>query len=105
MYICEECGEVLEQEELTSWTEDTGEGFCGCPKCHGSVEEATECDYCNDYVPTTKINYLKKSQCCDYCYKETMEAFQRKLKEQLGEFMEGNRDILEDYYELNGFEF
>ena len=55
MYICEDCGTVLAEEDLhteRSYVSDymggCYENVTGCP-CGGSVEEADLCDICGEY--------------------------------------------------------
>lgn len=47
MYICTECGRIMENP--SSWTEPHGEDMCGCSYCGGAVEEAVECKICGEY--------------------------------------------------------
>lgn len=67
MYICNRCGELCEDDELPTYTEDfgydTGVGWYSCPQtfvdncsCGGEFVEATKCRVCDEYF------------CDDDCY-------------------------------------
>lgn len=49
MFICAECGKLIEDGDFANWTEPHGEQLCGCPRCGGEVEEAQECAICGEY--------------------------------------------------------
>lgn len=68
MYICNECGETCEDEDLKvtkNWSEFQGQPVCeeqtdyACD-CGGEFEEAERCPLCGDYITSDKI-------VCDEC--------------------------------------
>lgn len=51
MWICEECGHVM--EEPHQWIED-GQRYTGCPRCYGTCAPAFECKYCGEIMPSNE---------------------------------------------------
>jgi hypothetical protein len=73
-YICENCGEVFDEDDLVTISEHT-EHF-GCPCCYeetdmsccycgGNLVEATKCPVCDEYMSDDK-------QICDDCYNSVL---------------------------------
>ena len=68
MWICNECGDTCEEEDLKTcknWNEFWGQPVCeeetdySCA-CGGDYEEASKCPVCGDYITPDKI-------VCDEC--------------------------------------
>lgn len=57
MYICEDCGKIVAEEDVSAHNESIGEYWgvpCfetiySCPHCGGELEEATECVVCGGW--------------------------------------------------------
>ena len=67
MYICFECGRIM--EDYRSWTEPHGENRWGCIYCSGRIDEAVECEICNEY-------HLKEdltNGVCQSCYEKQFD--------------------------------
>ena len=72
MYKCVECEAVFEDPE--KWEEDRGEFWgvhctetvCGCPKCRGGFEEASECKRCGEWFFADELD----DGYCKCCYDE-----------------------------------
>lgn len=47
MYKCIDCGHLFDEGEQTTWKEDYGEQFCGCPICKGDFEKTEKCKSCD----------------------------------------------------------
>ena len=95
MWICNECGETCEDEDLKvtkNWSEFWGQSVCeeqtdySCD-CGGEYEEAERCPLCGDYITGDK-------SICDECAEDnaTVETA-----------LEYGGDENKDTIELNGF--
>lgn len=67
MYICVECGRIM--EDYSSWTEPHGEDMCGCSRCGGEVEEAQECAICGEYHLEDDLT----NGICKSCYEKQFD--------------------------------
>lgn len=69
MFICVECGKLIEDGDFANWTEPHGEQLCGCPYCYGALEEACECVVCGEYyLEEDLINGI-----CEHCEKNDFD--------------------------------
>lgn len=76
MYVCNRCGELCEEDDLPTYTEDfgydTGVGWRSCPQtfvdncsCGGEFVEADKCCVCDEYFYDEDNNGA-----CDFCLNE-----------------------------------
>lgn len=70
-YKCEDCGNIFEEGEQATWSENLGEHFGapyreerdGCPMCHGDYHELYECRECGSYFEKEELH----EGCCYEC--------------------------------------
>ena len=76
MYVCNRCGELCEEDDLPTYTDDfgydTGVGWRSCPQtftdncsCGGDFVEADKCSVCDEYFYDEDHNGA-----CDFCLNE-----------------------------------
>ena len=71
-YYCRECDGVAEESDMKSYSEDGGR-FIMCPYCSSEeVEEAVECDECQEEVPLSII--MAGYDHCNECHEHWMET-------------------------------
>ena len=74
MYICENCGKILEatipiREYHDELDERPYEQYYGCPYCKSDqVVEAKQCDLCGKYISSDYIVLSDGTVACDNCY-------------------------------------
>ena len=74
MYKCLECGNLFEEGEEATWSENRGEfwgspcseSVSGCPICKGEYEKTTKCKLCNSENLKDELT----SGICDDCLEE-----------------------------------
>ena len=68
-YMCENCGEVMEPDELKlipNGGGDIGEDWYVCPYCgHDSLAEVEQCDDCGHWVDPSELYCGKCRDCID----------------------------------------
>lgn len=86
MFICDRCGNLCDDDDLPTYTEDfgydTGVGFRSCPQtfidncsCGGDYVEAEQCCCCNEYFNPDDL----ENGCCSGCLEENA-TFEMALK-------------------------
>lgn len=78
VFICLECGETFDEDEIYTWREDRGEFWgvscseemSGCPYCSGNYEEARMCDCCGEWISEEDMRFIDDDIVCEECYKE-----------------------------------
>ncbi len=98
MYRCLECGNLFEEGEQATWTEDRGEfwgspcseNMSGCPLCKGDYEEVKPCKICGSYDHDFGEDY------CDACKKDVKKRFSAFIEK---EFTKEERDLLNELYD------
>lgn len=66
MYICQNCGETFNREDMVSWTEPHGEFLKGCPHCGmDDYAEAQPCKACGQYHDEDKLFHGYCVSCLD----------------------------------------
>ena len=74
MYICENCGALLESpisiaESHDELDEKLIETYHGCPKCKSDqVFEAVQCDLCGEYILEDYVVLKDGTIACHDCY-------------------------------------
>ena len=71
-YVCLECGNVFDEDEVVTWIEDHGldyggERWSGSPCCHENYIEAVRCDCCDEYITTDKYVEIDDKKYCWDC--------------------------------------
>ena len=69
MFICLDCGRLVDDNEVATWTEPHGEQMEGCPYCYGALEEAHQCHICGEYFHEEDL----MSDICEDCAKKDFE--------------------------------
>lgn len=73
-YVCLECGEVFDENEIDCWEETHGldcgpyEQRSGCPYCGGAYVEAHLCDACGEYINTETYVKIDDQRYCECCF-------------------------------------
>ena len=76
MYCCIECGNVFDEEDVSTWKEGRGEYWgnpcsedvCGCPNCAGNYVETHRCDCCSRWINDSYIKLESGERICVNCY-------------------------------------
>lgn len=74
MYVCLECGNVFDEDEVSCWVETHGldhgpyEHLSGCPSCRGAYTEAYTCDACGEYINTETYVQIGDQRYCENCF-------------------------------------
>lgn len=89
MFICLNCGEVFDENNIGNTTENRGyygDEKCSakiscCPICAGEYEEAAQCKICGEYHPKDDLTGGVCEECLDdyrrdfdVCYKISVDA-------------------------------
>ena len=69
MFLCVECGRLLEDDEYVHSIEPHGEEFDVCPYCYGALEEAHKCPICGEYFKEEDLT----NGICDDCANKDFE--------------------------------
>ena len=89
MYICLNCGAVMEDYKIIKDPRPFGLGvayeeYADCPECHESdIVPAVECEHCGKYIPEYSHTGKKQTFCDDCVYEEDEEV---ECKRCFGEF-------------------
>jgi formylmethanofuran dehydrogenase subunit E len=73
-YVCLECGEIFDENEIDCWEETHGldygpyEPRSGCPYCGGAYVEAYRCDGCGEYINTETYVEIDDQKYCEGCF-------------------------------------
>ena len=73
-YVCLECHNVFEEDEIEHWYEKHGLDcgpyeYCdGSPCCHASYVDAYICDSCGDAINTDRYIEIDGKRYCEYCF-------------------------------------
>ena len=81
MYVCNRCGELCDEDDLPTYTEDfgydTGVGWRSCPQtfvdncsCGGDFVKADRCSVCDEYFCS---ELSKTGNVCDVCLEENAD--------------------------------
>lgn len=93
MYVCNDCGAVIEEPDAT--TEEVSDGYretylC-CPYCGGNdIEKARQCVVCEDW-------YAGDDELCPACAESAKRRFRRIIK---GQFTPDEVNLID--HELDG---
>ena len=71
-YVCVECGNVFDEDEIVIWYERHGfefggERWSGSPCCKEYYVEAQICDCCGEYITTDKYVEIDDKKYCWDC--------------------------------------
>lgn len=69
MFICLDCGRLVDDNEVAIWTEPHGEQVEGCPYCCGGLAEAHRCIICEEYHTEEELT----NGICEHCEKNDFE--------------------------------
>ena len=75
MYICRECGNIFDENEIAIWKEERGEYWgapcyetvSGCPCCKGDYVKTYRCNCCREWIEGGYIK-IDDKRYCEYCY-------------------------------------
>lgn len=75
-FICLECGNVFDEDDIVSWSESRGEFWgvacsetvSGSPCCEGDYIEAYRCSCCDEWIEGQYIKLDDGERICDKCY-------------------------------------
>ena len=73
-YVCLECGEIFDEDEVDVWEETHGldygpyESRSGCPCCGGAYVKAHRCDSCGEYINTETYVEVDDKLYCENCF-------------------------------------
>ena len=72
MFVCLECGNVFDEDEIVYWTERHGleyggESWSGSPCCKGSYVDAYKCDCCGEWITDTYVE-IDDQRYCEDCF-------------------------------------
>ena len=78
LYVCDDCGHVFEEPELTHnggyWEEPCYE----CPACGSSnFYDADKCIICEEYVPVEKLTHCVCEKCLEKALADQAQEFVR----------------------------
>ena len=78
MYICDRCGELVDDDEIKTYKEHYPYGetcaeqdFISDCSCGGDFVEAEICELCGEYAPKDDIS----DGLCEKCREETLKSF------------------------------
>ena len=75
-FICLDCGETFDENEIDTWEESRGEywgvqcceSMSGCPYCRGGYVETYECDCCGELITDQYVEIEDGHKYCFNCY-------------------------------------
>lgn len=90
LFRCGDCGELVEEDEIVSWTESYGEQLWGCPHCYGGLEEVPFCEACGEPMLDKKGEIIRGEDYCEDCLGDVW-AIMRDALEEIEKYTHGTR--------------